>query len=95
MNVNTADIDPVNQKNLKALENGGTIKFVQKGAVILIGDHHKKEIVEELKNEKKGTIVITKGSGKDPGLIEVTNCPGRAEMEQTIKRISKKKVVYK
>jgi hypothetical protein len=94
---NISDFDPINQRNLKALDNGGTIEYWQKGKVFAIGAGHKPDLMTALKGPggTKGSIKITKGSGTNPGMLEVTHCPGRREFEDGIKRISKKKVVFK
>jgi hypothetical protein len=92
-----SDIDPVNQRNLKALENGGTVEFWEKGAVFAIGAGHKPELVDDLHKNggTKGTIKITKGSLTNPGTLEVTGCHSRMQFQDAMKRISKKKVVFK
>ena len=97
MNVSPADVDPINKRNLKALENGGKTEFWQAGSVVLIGAGHKAEIVEEVKKTGwTGKITITKGSGTNPGSLEVTGAKsGRREFEDTVARFSKKKVGYK
>ena len=56
------DIDPVNQRNLKALDNGGTAEFWMKGQICAIGAGHKSDLMADLKNGGfKGSIKITKG----------------------------------
>lgn len=91
-----SDIDPINQRNLKALENGGTIEFWQKAKVVAIGAGHKAEVMTAVKvGGSKGTITITKGSLTDPGTLEVHGHVDRLEFTDALKRISKKKVVYK
>ena len=95
-NYKLSDIDPINQRNLKALDNGGTTTYMQKAKVVAIGAGHKKELVDDLKNGgASGKITITKGSLTDPGSLEVTGCRNRREFEDSIQRISKKKVVFK
>lgn len=93
----TSDFDPINKKNLKALDNGGTIEYWQKGGVFAIGGGHKSNLMADLKSPGgyKGKITITKGTMTDPGTLEVTNCHDRHQFESGIKRISKKKVVFK
>jgi hypothetical protein len=91
-----SEIEPINQRNLKALENGGTVEFWQKAKVFAIGAGHKAELMEDLKDGgAKGVIKITKGTLTDPGKLEVSGCRNRREFEDGIARISKKKVVFK
>ena len=95
-NYKLSDFDPINQKNLKALDNGGTVEYWQKAQVFAIGAGHKAELMSDLKDGgAKGVIKITKGTLTDPGKLEVTGCRNRREFEDGIKRISKKKVVFK
>ena len=91
------DIDPVNQRNLKALDNGGTAEFWMKGQICAIGAGHKSDLMADLKNGGfKGSIKITKGKLTDPGTLEVTGCKSqRREFEDGIHRFSKKKVIFK
>jgi hypothetical protein len=93
----TSDFDPINQRNLKALDNGGTTEFWIKGKVCAIGNGHKPDLMADLKKGgAKATLVITKGTMTNPGQLEVKGLSGqRSEFEDTIKRISKKKVVFK
>ena len=95
MSFTEKDFDPINQRNLKALDNGGTTHYIQKQRAVLIGDGHKAQLVEETKGASAGQIKITKGTLVDPGKLEVTGCRDRNEFENAIKRISKKKVVFK
>lgn len=95
-NYKQSDIDPINQRNLKALDNGGTIEYWQKAQVVTIGAGHKSDLMADLKNGgAKGTIAITKGSMTGPGSLEVKGCRNQAEFRDSIKRISKKNVVFK
>jgi len=90
-----SDIDPINQRNLKALENGGNIVFWQKGKVFAIGAGHKAEVMTEVKQGgSHGTITITKGSGTNPGTLEVHGGKDRLQFTEALKRIRKKKVIY-
>jgi hypothetical protein len=92
----TSDVDPKNRENMKRLENGGTTEYWQAAGVVAIGPNHKPEVMKALKTQgTSGKLTITKGLLLDPGKVEVTNCHDRHEFEQTIKRISKKKVVFK
>ena len=91
-----SDFEPINQHNLKALENGGTTTYWQKAKVFAIGAGHKPDLMTDLKaGGTHGTIKITKGGLKDPGTLEVTGCRDRRQFEDGIKRISKKKVIFK
>jgi len=91
-----SDIDPINQRNLKALENGGTVEYWQKAKVFAIGAGHKPDLMADLKDGGvKGTIKIAKGSLLSAGSLEVTGCRNRNEFETGIERISKKKVIFK
>jgi hypothetical protein len=91
-----SDIDPINQRNLKALENGGNIEFWQKAKVVAIGSGHKPEVMAAVKlGGARGTITITKGSLTNPGTLEVHGHVDRLEFSDAMKRISKKKVIYK
>jgi hypothetical protein len=96
-NYSKGDFDPINQRNLKALDNGGNIEFWMKGQVCAIGAGHKAELMTDLKQFGfKGSIKITKGKLTDPGTLEVTGCKSqRREFEDGIARISKKKVIFK
>ncbi len=95
-NFKTSDVDPINQRNLKAKENGGTLEYWQASAVVAIGSGHKPEVMKALQEQgHKGTVKITKGFLMDPGKLEVTNCNDRRQFEDTIKRISKKKCIFK
>jgi hypothetical protein len=89
-----SDFDPINQRNLKALENGGTIEFLQSGKVIAIGHGHKEEVVTFARAGAKGTIKITKGVLADPGTLEVHGSIDRTAFKDAMKRISKKKVQF-
>jgi len=91
-----SDIDPINQRNLKAMENGGNIEFWQNGKVIAIGAGHKPEVMAAVKlGGSKGTITITKGSLTSAGTLEVQGHVDRLQFTDAMKRISKKKVIYK
>ncbi|MBS1854783.1 MAG: hypothetical protein JST11_05425 [Acidobacteria bacterium] len=91
-----SDIDPVNQRNLKALDNGGTTTYWQKAKVVAIGAGHKPNLMADLQDGgATGKITITKGKLADPGSLVVTGCRNRREFEDSIKRISKKKVEFK
>ncbi|MDE3164544.1 MAG: hypothetical protein KGN36_01975, partial [Acidobacteriota bacterium] len=91
-----SDIDPVNQRNLKALDNGGTATYWQKSKVVAIGAGHRKDLMDDLQDGgATGKVSITKGGLTGPGSLEVTGCRNRREFEDSIKRISKKKVVFK
>ena len=93
---NQSEIDTVNQRNLKALDNGGNIEFWMKGQVAAIGAGHKPDLMADVKTGFKGSIKITKGKMTDPGTLEVTGCKSqRREFEDGIHRISKKKVIFK
>jgi len=94
-NIVFGDFDPVNQRNLKALENGGNVEFWQSNKVIAIGNGHKPEVMEFAHSGNKGTIKITKGAGLDPGTLEVHGPIAQGEFKEAMKRISKKKVVFK
>jgi hypothetical protein len=92
----SSDFDPVNQRNLKALDNGGTVEYWQKAQVFAIGAGHKADLMTDLKDGgAKGVITVTKGKLTDPGTLVVTGCRNRREFEDGIKRISKKKVIFK
>ena len=93
-NITVHDFDPINQHNLKALENGGNIEYWQYGKVIAIGHGHKDEVMQYARGGQKGTIKITKGALADPGKLEVHGPADRKEFTEAMKRISKKKVVY-
>lgn len=96
MDVKSSDIDPISQRNLKKLENGGTTDYWQKAKVVAIGPGHKPEIIAELEDGGvKGKVTITKGTLTNPGQLEVTGCRNRREFQDTIERFSKKKVVFK
>jgi hypothetical protein len=91
-----SDIDPVNQRNLKALDNGGNIEYWQKNQVVAIGPGHKPDLMADLKDGgAKGNIKIIKGVLTDPGKLEVTGCRNQMQFRDSIKRISKKSVVFK
>src|SRR5262249_49807674 len=89
------DFDPVNQRNLKALENGGTVDVWQWGKVVAMGAGHKPDVMEFAHAGSKATIKITKGVGLDPGTLEVHGPIAQGEFKDAMKRISKKKVVFK
>jgi len=92
-----SDIDPINQRNLKAKEDGGVLPFAQLSAVVAIGPGHKAEVMAAVQGPGgyKGTVMITKGKGTDPGQLEVKGSHDQAQFRNTIKRISKKVVVFK
>jgi hypothetical protein len=95
-NYKISDIDPINQRNLKALDNGGTVEYWQKAQIFAIGAGHKANLMEDLKDGgAKGVIKITKGKLTDPGTLEVSGCRNRREFQDGIARISKKTVVFK
>ncbi len=89
------DFDPVNQRNLKALENGGTVEVWQWGKVVAIGSGHKPDVMEFARAGKRASITITKGTLTDPGTLEVHGQIAQGEFTDAMKRISKKKVVFK
>jgi hypothetical protein len=96
MAITTKDIDPINQKNLKNKENGGTLEFWQANAVVAIGPGHKPEVMSVLQAKGyKGTVTITKGKLTDPGSLEVKGSRDQSQFRDTIGRISKKKVIFK
>jgi hypothetical protein len=89
------DFDPVNQRNLKRLENGGEIKFWQMAKVLAIGEGHKPAVMEFAYAGNEGKLKITKGTLTDPGTIEVVQGRvGQTDFKDAIKRVSKKKVVF-
>lgn len=95
MPISLGELKAVNQKNLKKLDNGGRIAFLQKGKFIAIGDGHKPEVMAELQDGDHGQIVITKGSALSAGTLEVHGSHARHEFETHIAEFSKKKVVFK
>ena len=94
-NLTFNDFDPTNQRNLKALDNGGTIEYWQYGKVVAIGNGHKEQVMQVARGGVKGSIKITKGKLADPGTLEVHGPSDRLEFQDAMKRISKKKVVFK
>lgn len=95
------DISDRNAANLKATPDGGQISYVQRGRVVLIGGGHAPELQQWVQQggtgSSNGVITIGKGSVFDPGKLRVTamgSIVGRAEFEQAIEAISKKRVVW-
>lgn len=91
--------DKQNTKNLKALKDGGTLPFIAARHLVLIGDGHKSDVVKLARqngaDRYAGTITIEKGGFTGPGKLTATGLKAnRAEFEQAIGRISKKKVVW-
>lgn len=90
------DIDPINQRNLKKLENGGTIDYWQKAQVVAIGPGHKNDLMADLQEGGvHGKVTITKGKLLNAGSLQVTGCRNQSEFKDSIKRISKKAVFFK
>jgi hypothetical protein len=92
--ITTGDFDAINQRNLKALDNGGTVEFWQSGKVIAIGNGHKDAVLAFARGGGKGTIKITKAVLADPGILEVHGSVDRTAFKDAMKRISKKKVQF-
>jgi hypothetical protein len=92
--ITVGDFDPINQRNLKALDNGLTIEFWQSGKVIAIGNGHKDAVLASARAGGKGTIKITKGVLADAGSLEVHGAIDRTAFKDAMKRISKKKVQF-
>jgi hypothetical protein len=98
-----AEINKINQKNLKRLDNGGKTSFLywrekSGGGVVLIGDGHDAALLSKVANNKnvvRGTVTITKGTLTDPGTLKfIGNIANRRELEDALKPITKKKVLY-
>lgn len=90
-------LDKKNQSNLKRVKSGNSIDYIQAASVVLIGSGHDAVITKEVNKKSlatKGKIKVGRELlGK--GNVEITGCRDRREMEDTIARISKKKVVFK
>ena len=97
------DLDAIDKKsaeNLKKTPDGGEIIHMAARSLVLIGLGHSKDAVDvaEDAHAYKGKIKITKGNwtGADPGTLEVTGMvANRSEFETTLKRYTKKKIIYK
>ena len=88
------EIDKLNQKNLKKVESGGKIEFLQKVGLVLIGKGHKEEHLALAEDGDKGTIEVKRVKGPAAGEVTVKGSRNRREMENAIGRISKKTVKH-
>jgi hypothetical protein len=98
--IDISAVDRQNESNLKKTADGSEVAFSAARSLVLIGGGHKPEVVAAAKDANcyVGKIKVTKGvwTGSNPGTLEVTGLSAnRAEFEASIKRISKKKVLYK
>lgn len=93
------EIETKNKGNIKATADGGTVKYLAFSGIVLIGPGHKKEYVDAVKaapGPSNGEITVDKGSILDKGELTVTGCKGgRSEFQTTLKKFTKKKVIFK
>jgi hypothetical protein len=92
-------IETKNKANIKATRDGGTVDYIAFSGIVLIGKDHKAEYVEAVRSApgpSSGTITVDKGSILDRGELTITGCKaGRSEFQTTLKRFTKKKLVFK
>jgi len=92
-----AEVDAVNQPNLKNLKPGDSENFWQRGDFVLIGTGHKDFHYDLVggKDAPTGTVQMDKKGGfLDTGKISAYNSSDPAGFDQAIARFSKKKVVH-
>jgi hypothetical protein len=103
--INPADyadaIEATNAAALKATPEGGQVSFIQRATVVLIGNAHDGRIRDWVLSDEggaiSGVIAVGKGGAFNPGKLTVSTAGRggrRAEFEQAIEAISKKKVVW-
>jgi TATA-box binding protein (TBP) (component of TFIID and TFIIIB) len=98
--VDWKDIDFKNKAAFKATKDGKTVNCIAAKGIVLVGAGHKKDHVDAVNNEFgdmkcSGTIQVDKGGILDKGELIVTGAKERHEFENTLRRITKKKIIFK
>ncbi|HLZ70562.1 MAG TPA: hypothetical protein VKV26_11740 [Dehalococcoidia bacterium] len=94
------DYDAITRQNRRivdATQDGGKIRSLYFGDVILLGDGHASAAVKRVTANRCTTaeITVTKGKGLDPGTLMVSGARvGSWYLEQEVRRFSKKKIVW-
>ena len=86
-----------NKQNLDATKDGGKVRFLHLADLILIGDGHDPAAVKRVKENRytSAEITVTKGKGLDPGTLTVSGARvGSWQLEQEVRKFSKKKIVW-